>query len=135
MFFFVVEMAGVWEVGGWGPGVEAAEPEIVPPCELQNAGADASPAVFVECLLLDHLPAIIREYLMVAEGRYEVIPLRAGVHLRGHRIGVPPGEVGYKSVPSVAICGPLEEGSSRAPLVTASRPSSARRSRPALGAA
>ena len=47
------EVADVWEVGGRGPGVEAAKPEFVTTLvegasELQQAGADAAQVVSVE---------------------------------------------------------------------------------------
>ena len=47
----------------------------------------------------------------VAEGRYEVIPLRTGSPVGGRYINVSPSDVGYKSVPSAFICGaPVEQG-------------------------
>ena len=106
----------MWEAGGWGPGVQAAEPEIVPPLaqgasELQQAGANAAPVVSVERFLPDHLPRIVREYLVNVDGRYEVIPLLAGVSPGGRHIAVTSGGVGHNSVPSASIRGALvEEG-------------------------
>ena len=48
---------------------------------------------------------------MVVEGRYEVIPFRAGVPLGVRHIAVTPGEVAYKSFPSASISvAPVEEG-------------------------
>ena len=48
---------------------------------------------------------------MILEGSYKVIPLQAGVSLGGPHIGVKPGEVGHKIVPTASICGaPVEEG-------------------------
>ena len=69
------EVAGVSEVEGRGPGVEAAEPEIVPllvegASELQQAVADAAPVVSAQRLLPNRLPCIIRDYSVVVEGRY-----------------------------------------------------------------
>ena len=46
---------------------------------------------------------------MVKEGRYGVIPLRAGVSLGGRHIGVTSGAVGHKSVRPASICGAPEE--------------------------
>ena len=98
----------MWEVGGRGPGVEAAEPKIIPSpeegvSELQQAGADAAPVVSAERLLLDRLPRIIGEYPVGVEGRYEVTAFRAGVPLGGRHIGVTPGEVWYESIPPASI--------------------------------
>ena len=106
----------MWEVGGRGSGVKAAEPEIVPPlvkgaAELQQASADAAPVVSVERVLPDRLPCVVREYPVIVEGRYEVNPLRPEVSLGGRHIGVTSGGVGHKSVPPASICGsPVEEG-------------------------
>ena len=48
---------------------------------------------------------------MVVEGRYEVIPLQAGVSLGRCHLGVTPGEVEHKSVPPASIGGaPVEVG-------------------------
>ena len=90
----------MWEVGGGGPGAEAAEPEIVPllargALELQQAGADTVPVVFVERFLPDRLPRVVREYPVVVEGCFEIIPLRAWVPLGGRHRGVTPGGVGH----------------------------------------
>ena len=80
------EVAGAREVGGQGPGVEAAEPEIlqllakgVP--EIQQAGADAAPVISTKQFSPDRLPCVVREYPVVVEGCYEVIPRRAVVPL------------------------------------------------------
>ena len=87
---FPVESAGVWQVGGWRPGAETAEPEVVPPLaegvpELQQAGADAAPVVPAERLLPDLLPPVVGD---------EVIPRRAGVPVGGGcHIHVAPGEL------------------------------------------
>ena len=79
--------------------------------KLQEAGADAAPVVSVERFLLDRLPCVVKEYPVVGEGRYAVIPLRAGVSLGGPYKGVTPGELGHKSVQQGSICGaPVEEG-------------------------
>ena len=110
------EVAGVWEVGGLGPGIEAAEPEIVPPLakgasELLQVGTDAAPVVSAERSLPDRLPCVGGEYPVVMQGRYEVNPLRAGVSLGGRHIGVTSDEVGHKSVPSASLCdAPVGEG-------------------------
>ena len=108
------EVAGAWEVGGRGPGVEAGKPEVVPPLvkgapQFQQAGADTAPVVPIERFLPDRLPRVVREYPVVVEGRYEVSPRRAGVPLGGRAIGVMPGEVGHKSVPPAPVCGVLVE--------------------------
>ena len=99
-------------MGGWGPGVEAAKPEVVPSLlkgdpEFQQAGTDTAPVVPTEHFLPDCLPRVVGEYPMVVEGRYEVTPRRAGVPLGGRHIGVTPGEVGHKSVPPALVCGAL----------------------------
>ena len=104
------EVAAVWEVGGRVPGIEAAEAEIVPPLakkalELQHAGADVVPVVSAERFLSDCPPCVIMENPVVVEGRYEVIPLRAGVSLGCCHIGVRSGELEHKSVPPASICG------------------------------
>ena len=110
------EVAGVWEVGGRGPGVKAAKPDFVPPLakgatEFQQAGADTAPLVPTERFLPDRLQRVVGEYPVVVEGRYEVIPHRAGVSLGGCHIGVMIGEVGHKSVPPAPVCGALvQEG-------------------------
>ena len=110
------EVAGVWEVGGRGPGIEAAKPEVVPPLakgapEFQQAGADTAPVVSTKCFLPDRLPRVVGEYAVVGKGRYEVIPRQAGMLLEGRHIGVTPGEVGHKSVSPAPVCGALvEEG-------------------------
>ena len=106
----------MWEVGRREPGVEAAEPEIVPPLakgasELQQAGADVEPVVPAQCFMSDHLPCVVVEYPVVVQGPYEVIPLQAGMFLGGRHIGVTPGELGHKGVPQASICSaPSEEG-------------------------
>ena len=92
------------EVGGRGPGVQAAETEVVPPFvegaqEFWQAGADTVPVVPTECFLADCVPQVVGEYLVLVQGRYKVIPRRAGVPLGGRHIGVTPAEVGHKSVP------------------------------------
>ena len=74
----------MWEVGGWRPGANTAEPEVVTPLaegvlELQEPGADAAPLIPVEPLLPDLLPRVVGENPVVAEGGDEVIPRRAGV--------------------------------------------------------
>ena len=53
----------VREIRGWGPGVEAAEPRVVPSLakrsfELQQAGTDAALVVSVERFLPDGLPRV-----------------------------------------------------------------------------
>ena len=104
------------EVGGRGPGIEAAKPEVVPPLakwspEFQQAGADAAPIDPTDRFLQERLPRVVREYLVVVEGPYEVIPGRAGVPLGGCHIGVTSGEVTHKSVSSAPVLGaPVEEG-------------------------
>ena len=103
-------------LGGRGPGVAAAEPEVVPPFadgapEYQHAGADTAPVVPTECSLADCVPRVVGEYPVVVKGRYEVIPHRGGVPFGGRHIGVTPGEVGHKSVPPALVCRvPVEEG-------------------------
>ena len=104
------EVAGVREVGGRGPGVKAAEPEIVPTLakgapELEQAGADAAPVVLTEGFLSDRLPCVFGEYPAVVEGRNQVIAHRAGVPLWGRHIGVTPAEPGHKSVPQASFNG------------------------------
>ena len=99
----------MWELGGRGPGVQVAEPEVVPPLaegapEFQQVGADTAPIVPTECFLADCLPRAAGEYSVVVEGRDEVIPRRAGMPLGGHHIGVTRGEVGQKSVPPALVC-------------------------------
>ena len=78
----------MWEVGGWRPRAEMAEPEVLPPLskgvpDLQQAGADAAPVVSAERLLLDLPPHVVGENPVVVEGGDEVIPRRAGVHPGG----------------------------------------------------
>ena len=102
-------MGGLWEVRGQGPGIEAAEPEIIRPLakgasELKQMGADTAPVVSAELFLSDRLSCVVREYPVVAEGRYEVTPLRAGLSLAGYHIGVTSGEFGHKSVHPASIC-------------------------------
>ena len=75
-------VAGVWEVGGRGPGVEAAKAEVVPPFkggapEFHQAGADTAPLLPTLRLPLDCLPRVVREYPVAVEGRYEVILRRS----------------------------------------------------------
>ena len=58
------EVAGVQEVAGRGPAVEAREPEIVPALakgasELQQVGVDTAPVVPTERFLSDHLPCVV----------------------------------------------------------------------------
>ena len=70
-------------MGGRGPRVEAAKPDIIPllaegASELQQLGADAAPVVSAKRLLPDCLPCIIRQYPVVVEGCYESIQLRGG---------------------------------------------------------
>ena len=97
---FPVESGGVWEVGGRHPGVEMAEPEVVPPLsegvlDLQQTGANAAPVVPAERLPLDPLPRVVGENPVVLEGGDEVVPRRAGVPLGGGcHIHVAPSEVG-----------------------------------------
>ena len=64
------EVAGLREVGGWGPVVEAAEPGIVQPFakgapEFQQVGADTAPVVPTERFLSQSLPCVVGEYPMV----------------------------------------------------------------------
>ena len=103
----------MWEVQGWGPGVEAAEPEVVPTLaegvpELQ-AGADAVLVVAADLLLPDRLPRVIREHPMVVGGRDEVISLSIGVPLGGRHLGVVSAEVDhedkrYSGLPCLCWC-------------------------------
>ena len=110
------EVRGLWEVGGQGPGMEAAEPEIVRPLakgasELPQVGAEVALVVSAERFLSDRLPCVVGDYPVVAEGRYEVIPIWVGVSLPARHIGVTSGEFGHKSVPSASICAaPVDEG-------------------------
>ena len=106
---FPAELAGVREVGGRGPGVKAAEPEVVPRLaegapELEQAGADTAPVVPSKCFLVDCLPRDVREYTVIVGGRYEVIPRRARVPLGGCHIGLTPQEGGHKSVLPALVC-------------------------------
>ena len=72
-----------------------------------------------EPFLLDRLPCVVREYPVVVEGCYEVIPHRARVPLEGRHIVVTPVEVRQKSVPSAV---PRRRSPSRVRSVTASHP-------------
>ena len=85
---FPAESAGVWEVGGWQPRAETAEPEVVSPLsegvpDLQQARADAAPVVPAERLPLDLPPHVVRENPVVVEDGDEVVPRRVGVPLGG----------------------------------------------------
>ena len=57
----------MWEVGGRGPGVEAAKPEVVPSLakgapEFQQAGTDTAQSVPTERFLPNRLPRVVREF-------------------------------------------------------------------------
>ena len=132
---FPAEVAGVRDVEGWGRGVEAAEPGVVPPLaegapEFQQAGADSHYRVFSGGLLA----TCHRGVSVVVEGRYEVMSRRAVLPLGGRHFGVTPREVGHKSIQTALVCGaPVEEGQQgavgdRLPLHSSpSQPSSSRR--------
>ena len=94
-----------------------AQPEVVRPLsegvpDLQQAGADAAPAVPAERLRLDLPPRVVRENPVVVEGGDEVVPRLAGVPLGGGcHIHVKPREVGRLCIPLAPVCGvPVEEG-------------------------
>ena len=139
---FPAESAGVWEVGGRRPGVEMAEPEVVPPQsegvpDLQQAGADAAPVVLAKHLPLDLLPRVVGEDPVVVEGGDEVVPRRAGVPLGGAcHVHVAPGEVGRQCIPSAPVRGvSVEEGQQGAVRDWPPIPLAGLRSRLAPGAA
>ena len=64
------DVADVQEVGGGGPPVESAEPDIIPALaegvpELQQAGPDTAPVTSAQHVLPEWLPRVCRAQLMV----------------------------------------------------------------------
>ena len=85
------------KVGSWGPGVEPAEPDIIPAptkgvFKLAQAGANGALPVAVEHL--DHVPPIDGNFPMVMECSNNIIPFRSGVHRAGRHICVVAVEMG-----------------------------------------
>ena len=101
---------------------------VVPPLtkgvpEFQRAGADTASVVPTERFLPDCLPGVVREDTVVAEGRNEVIPRRAGVPPGGFVIYVwRPVRSGTSASHGHPSAVPRWRRASRVPSVTASHP-------------